>query len=108
MVLLTSMLPLQHIYVAIATSSKQHHVEPQSAISRLTHSRGHHDLDASYSPDGTKIVFASDRLSSNASLDLFTMNADGSNIKRVATGLTVGGCPDQNCVTPSWGPKTTN
>ena len=77
-------------------------------ISRLTHSRVHHDLDPSYSPDGMKIVFASDRLSSNASLDLFTMNADGSDIKRIATGLTVGGCPDQNCVTPSWGPKTTN
>jgi Tol biopolymer transport system component len=77
-------------------------------IRQLTHSRGHHDLDPSYSPDGTMIVFASDRLSSNASLDLFTMNADGSDIKRIATGLTVGGCPDQNCVTPSWGPKTTN
>jgi Tol biopolymer transport system component len=77
-------------------------------IDRLTHSPGHHDLDPSYSPDGTRIVFASDRLSSNASLDLFTMNADGSDIKRIATGLTVGGCPDQNCVTPRWGPKTTN
>jgi Tol biopolymer transport system component len=77
-------------------------------VRRLTHSGGHHDLYPAYSPDGTKIVFASDRLSSNASLDLFTMNANGTDIKRIATGLTVGGCPDENCVTPSWGPKPTN
>lgn len=77
-------------------------------ITRLTHSGGRHDLYPAYSPDGTKIVFASDRLSSNASLDLFTMNADGTNVKRIAAGLTVGGCPDENCVTPSWGAKPTN
>ncbi len=74
-------------------------------IRRLTNSGGHHDLYPVYSPDGTKIVFASDRLSSDTSLDVFTMNADGSNIQRIATGLTVGGCPTQQCVTPSWGPK---
>jgi Tol biopolymer transport system component len=75
-------------------------------LTRLTHMRRtHHDIDASYSPDGTKIAFASDRLSSNASLDLFTMNADGSEITRIATGLTRGGCPDDNCVTPHWGTK---
>jgi len=67
--------------------------------------KGHHDIPGTYSPDGTKIVFASDRLSNNLSLDLFLMNADGSDIHRIATGLTVGGCPDGNCVTPSWGPK---
>jgi large repetitive protein len=67
--------------------------------------KGHHDLPGTYSPDGTKIVFASDRLSDNVSLDLFIMNADGSGIHRIASGLTVGGCPDGNCVTPSWGPK---
>jgi len=59
-----------------------------------------------YSPDGKKIVFVSNRLNSENSLDIFTMNADGSNIIRIASGLTVGGCPDlQNCVDPSWGPK---
>jgi Tol biopolymer transport system component len=67
--------------------------------------KGHHDIPGTYSPDGTKIVFASDRLSNNLSLDLFIMNADGSDIHRIASGLTVGGCPDGNCVTPSWGPK---
>jgi len=67
--------------------------------------KSHHDIPGTYSPDGTKIVFSSDRLSHNLSLDLFIMNADGSDIHRIASGLTVGGCPDGNCVTPSWGPK---
>jgi TolB protein len=63
------------------------------------------DLPGSYSPDGKKIVFISSRFSSNQSLDLFTMNSDGTDIRRIASGITVGGCPDGNCVTPSWGPK---
>lgn len=66
--------------------------------------KGNYDIPGTYSPDGTKIVFASTRLSNNVSLDLFVMNADGSGIHRIASGLTVGGCPDTNCVTPSWGP----
>ncbi len=64
------------------------------------------DAIPGYSPDGKKIVFVSNRLNSENSLDIFTMNADGSNVTRIASGLTVGGCPDlQNCVDPSWGPK---
>jgi Tol biopolymer transport system component len=55
-----------------------------------------------YSPDGTKIVFASSRIDPG-SLDLYVMNANGSNITAIATGLTVGGCGDGNCVEPSWG-----
>jgi Tol biopolymer transport system component len=74
-------------------------------LKQLTHAGNHQDLFPSYSPDGTKIVFDSDRLSSNQSRDLFTMHTDGSHIKRIATGLTKGGCPDGNCVTPSWGAK---
>lgn len=62
-----------------------------------------HDVGPNYSPDGTKIVFASDRMSSNNSLDIFVMNPDGSSLTRVASGLTVGGCPDGNCVSPAWG-----
>lgn len=76
------------------------------ALTRLSNpGKGHRDLLGTYSPDGTKIVFPSDRLSNNFSLDLFIMNADGSGLHRIASGLTVGGCPDGNCVTPSWGPK---
>lgn len=74
-------------------------------LTQLTRTRTAHDIAGSYSPDGTKIVFVSDRFSSDISLDLFTMNSDGSDVKRIASGLTVGGCPDGNCVSPSWGPK---
>jgi Tol biopolymer transport system component len=65
------------------------------------------DVFGAYSPDGKQIVFVSNRGESDKSLDLYTMNADGSNLHRIATGLTVGGCPDGNCVNPSWGSATT-
>ena len=64
-----------------------------------------HDVSPNYSPDGGAIVFASDRLSSDGSLDLFTMKADGSDMQRILTGITVGGCPDNGRVTPAWGRK---
>lgn len=73
-------------------------------IRQLTHGgRQVHDFLPNYSPDGTKIVFDSDRMNTPGTLDLFTMNADGSNITRIATGITVGGCPDSNCVSAAWG-----
>ena len=43
-----------------------------------------HDVYPNYSPEGTKIVFASDRMSSDGSLDIFAMNADGSSLMRIA------------------------
>lgn len=82
-----------------------------TGLSQLTRfSTIHHDGSASFSPDGTKIVFTSDRLSSNVSpdnfgtFDIFTMNADGSNVTRIASG--VASCPqDGNCANVYWGPK---
>lgn len=63
-----------------------------------------HDIYPNFSPSHRKIVFASDRLSGEGNLDVFTMNSDGTGITRIATGVTVGGCPDIfNCVTPAWG-----
>jgi Tol biopolymer transport system component len=76
-----------------------------SDLQQLTRPGMSYDAAPRYSPDGKKIVFISNRLSLDQSLDLFTMNADGSDVKRIASGLTLGGCPDQNCVVPSWGPK---
>jgi Tol biopolymer transport system component len=73
------------------------------APSRAPGAPGAPDVYPNYSPDGAKIVFASDRMSSDGSLDIFTINADGSNLTRIATGVTVGGCADKNCVTPAWG-----
>jgi Tol biopolymer transport system component len=73
-------------------------------LKRVTHPVGvSHDVYPNYSPDGTKIVFASDRMSTDRSLDIFTVNTDGSNLARIAKGVTLGGCADVNCVTPAWG-----
>ena len=82
-----------------------------TGLTQLTHFPTiHHDGSASYSPDGTKIVFSSDRLSADVSAtsfgtyDIFTMNADGSNVTRIATA--VASCPqDGNCPNVTWGPK---
>jgi Tol biopolymer transport system component len=75
-----------------------------SDVDQLTQPVGiSHDGWPNFSPSRQKIVFTSDRLSSDGSLDIFTMNADGSGVKRIATGATVGGCGDQNCVNPAWG-----
>jgi Tol biopolymer transport system component len=74
-------------------------------LRRLTDVKNALDIGGGFSPDGKKIVFVSSRFSSNKGLDLFTMNSDGSNVRRIVSGITVGGCPDENCVDPSWGPK---
>jgi Tol biopolymer transport system component len=82
-----------------------------TGLTQLTHfASHHHDGGGSYSPDGTKIVFESDRLSSDitpttyGTFDLFTMNADGSSVTRIVKG--VASCPqDGNCLNLTWGPK---
>jgi TolB protein len=74
-------------------------------IRKLTYIGTDSDFFSSYSPDGKKIVFISRPLSSDNSLDLFTMNADGSDVKRIVSGIAVGACPDGNCIDPSWGSK---
>src|SRR5215469_2723247 len=82
-----------------------------TGLTQLTHYPTlHHDGSGSYSPDGTKIVFSSDRLSADVSAttfgtyDIFTMDADGSNVTRIATA--VASCPqDGNCPNVTWGPK---
>jgi len=71
-------------------------------------SRFHHDLYPSFSPDGTKITFISDRFSNDidpftfGTWDILTANRDGSGVTSVAR--QVAACPhDGNCVTPLWG-----
>jgi Tol biopolymer transport system component len=73
-------------------------------LKRLTQPGNAHDEDPAYSPDGTKIVFASDRGGATGAIDIYVMNSDGSNLQRITTGLTIA-CPDLNCVTPTWGTK---
>jgi len=68
---------------------------------RLT---GPGQLNPVYSPEGNKIVFQGGSVS-DGPVNLFTMNADGSGIQQIATGLIFGGCPGSNCLTPDWGAK---
>jgi len=70
----------------------------------------HHDLGATYSPDGKEISFYTDRFSIDiteftyGTFDIVTMNADGTNLIDIASA--VGFCPDDgNCVDASWGPS---
>ena len=75
----------REIYVTNADGSGQ---------TRLT-DNPYSDQDPSWSPDGTKIAFVSERL--GAGTDIYVMNADGSDQTRL-TDNTV------NDLDPSWGP----
>jgi Tol biopolymer transport system component len=68
----------------------------------------HHDSYPSFSPDGTKIAFVSDRFSSDitqftpGTFDILTVGTDNANLYVVAP--MAGSCPfDSNCVSPFWG-----
>ena len=96
---------LNHINTNLQSSAYALNLRTRQ-LRRLTHPPGTaSDLPGGYSPDGKKIVLTSSRLSSNQSLDLYTINADGTGLRRIVSGITIGGCPSGNCVTPSWGPK---
>jgi Tol biopolymer transport system component len=49
------------------------------------------EIDPSWSPDGSMISFTSNRKGIN---ELFIMNADGSDIRQVTTGMSIGGRND--------------
>jgi Tol biopolymer transport system component len=80
-----------------------------TGITRLTDAGCcYHDGGAHYSPDGTQIVYYTDRnaIPSGCCYELWEMNADGSNQHEVTSNLTLGGCPSiGNCAMPQWGPK---
>src|SRR5581483_7168770 len=65
-------------------------------LTRLTSGSGTIDTSPSYSPDGKRIVFNSDR---GGSQQLYTMNADGSNIQRISFG-------EGRYGTPVWSPRS--
>jgi len=81
-----------------------------SQITRLTNTGCcHHDGLPKYSPDGKQIVYLTDRnYPFLDGMDIYEMNADGSNQHQVTSNLTLGGWPDSpffNGVYPDWGPR---
>jgi len=52
------------------------------------------DNSPAWSPDGTKLAFASDR---SGKWDIWTMNTNGSALSNFTQGL-----PDQACRNPAW------
>jgi Tol biopolymer transport system component len=63
-----------------------------------------HEGPVGYSPDGKKFIFYSDRSNLPFTFDILTINADGSDLKRIAAA--VASCPNTgNCVGASWSPK---
>ncbi len=74
-------------------------------VKRLTHDY-FDEASARFSPDGSKIVFASDRMDKpykitidmmQGNYDIFTMNADGSDVTRITSD-------PYNDMSPSWSP----
>jgi Tol biopolymer transport system component len=60
----------------------------------------HSDFDPTYSPDGNRIAFASDRRYPDlCCVDLFAARADGSHLHRIPTGGLNG------ILEPAWGPR---
>jgi TolB protein len=83
-----------------------------SAITRLTNPGCcHHDGLPKYSPDGKQIVYLTDRnYPFLDGMDIYEMNANGTNQHQVTSNLTLGGWPDSpyfNGVYPDWGPRAT-
>jgi Tol biopolymer transport system component len=81
-----------------------------SSITRLTDPGCcNHDGLPKYSSDGKQIVYLTDRnYPLLDGMEIYEMNADGTNQSQVTSNLTLGGWPDSpyfNGVYPDWGPR---
>ena len=88
--------------IAFETSDRIFVIMPNgSGRTRLTHTLGWGDEHPSWSPDGTKIAFSSDRtFSSNPTglVQIYAMNANGSSVTRLSKNSAV------QDINPAWGP----
>ena len=71
-----------------------------TGLKRLTYGVAF-DHEPAWSPDGQRIVFASDRLGDGMPVQLYVMNADGLNVQ------PVGACDGGGCYQPAWSPDGT-
>jgi Tol biopolymer transport system component len=66
-----------------------------SAVTQVTFDSGSFNLQPAWSPTGTRIAFASDR--DNAGLDIYLMDVDGGNVKRLTSDSA-------DSAQPTWSP----
>ena len=68
-----------------------------------------HDVGPGYSPDGSRILFTTDRnYPRECCEELWVMHPDGSHPFELTSNLTVDGCPELgNCSFSDWGPAQT-
>ena len=60
---------------------------------RLTFNTAISDRDPAWSPDGTEIAFASNRDGGGIEYDIYVMDADGSNVRRLTTAASLDAAP---------------
>jgi TolB protein len=65
-----------------------------TGLTKLTHSPGH-DFDPSWSPDGKRIAFRSER---SGEPEIWVMHADGTGQRRVSAGLSPAWSPDGSLI----------
>jgi Tol biopolymer transport system component len=79
-----------------------------SGLTQLTDAECcYHDVRPTFSPDGTRILFTTDRnYPRECCVELWSMHLDGSHMLELTSNLTVGGCPEGdlgNCSYGDWG-----
>ena len=72
------------LYLNLVRGSQTRETRGKSTLVRLT-SNNAHDSAPSWSPDGSKIAFSSNR---DGKRQIYVMDADGSNVKRLTNNLT--------------------
>ena len=72
-------------------------IDPQTKEEKLLLQGTHRHLDPAWSPDGSKIAFVSDRDNEEYNLDLYVMDADGTDVVQVSD------LPTQDYA-PTWSP----